>query len=151
MPSENSAAGAAAAPAKLVKVTMPSCRLIPETPTEKFLEDLRLGLNNSEIEITVIRETQHASPTHPDQYYEHFKASLMDTYPNAGVIPVLFPATTDNNYYRNQGIPVYGIVPALLEESLLRTIHNYNERIPVESVVLGASVYRRFLDKVLLP
>lgn len=130
---------------------MLDCRLIPETHTEEFLEDLRQRLNNNEIEISVVRETQNASPTVPDRYYEHFKASLMETYPDAGVIPVLFPATTDNNYFRNKGIPVYGIVPALLDEPLLRTIHNYNERIPLESVVLGAAVYRRFLESVLFP
>jgi acetylornithine deacetylase/succinyl-diaminopimelate desuccinylase-like protein len=62
---------------------------------------------------------------------------------------VLFPATTDNNYFRNAGVPVYGIIPAVLGEELMKAIHNYNERIPVESLVKGTEVYIRFLEKLL--
>lgn len=128
---------------------MLDCRLLPETQTDEFITYIRKRLKNDNIGISFIRETQNAPPTVPEKYYVMFCESLTETYPGAGIMPVLFPATTDNNYFRNAGVPVYGIIPAVLGEELIKTIHNYNERIPVESLVKGTEVYIRFLEKLL--
>lgn len=128
---------------------MLDCRLLPETPTDEFITYIRKRLKTDGIDISIISETQNAPPTVPDKYYNIFCESIIETYPGAGIIPVLFPATTDNNYFRNAGVPVYGIIPAVLGEELMKAIHNYNERIPVESLVKGTEVYIRFLEKLL--
>ncbi|NMC38167.1 MAG: M20/M25/M40 family metallo-hydrolase [Bacteroidales bacterium] len=128
---------------------MLDCRLLPETPTDKFIGFIRKKLRTRDIEISIISETKNAPSTVPDRYYNIFSESIDETYPGAGIMPVLFPATTDNNYFRNAGIPVYGIIPAVLGEELIKAIHNYNERIPVESLVKGTEVYIRFIEKLL--
>jgi carboxypeptidase PM20D1 len=127
---------------------MLDCRLLPGTPTDEFIGYIRKRLKTGNIDISIIRETKNAPPTVPERYYSMFCESLTETYPGAGMMPVLFPATTDNNYFRNAGVPVYGIIPAVLGEELIKTIHNYNERIPVESLVKGTEVYIRFLEKL---
>ena len=124
------------------------CRLIPETSTEEFLDGLHKNLNNENIEISVIRETQKAAATVPDRYYDALESALMDTYPGAGVVGILFPATTDNNYFREKGIPVYGIVPVFLSEDLLKTIHNVNERMPVQPLINGTEAFTHFLENM---
>ncbi|MDX9904555.1 MAG: M20/M25/M40 family metallo-hydrolase [Bacteroidales bacterium] len=123
------------------------CRLLPGTSTPNFLGYLREKLDNSQIELSVIEETQGSEPTIPDRYYSHLAESIEEVYPGAGVVPVLFPATSDNNYFRNAGVPVYGVIPVLISQQLLQTIHNYNERIPVEALHYGTEVYRRFIEK----
>lgn len=128
---------------------MLDCRLLPGTPTEEFTGFIRKRLKADNIDISIIRETQNAPPTVPEKYYGIFCESLTETYPGAGIMPVLFPATTDNNYFRNAGVPVYGIIPAVFGEELMKAIHNYNERIPVESLVKGTEVYIRFIEKLL--
>jgi len=126
------------------------CRLLPETSTPQFISFLREKLDNSQIELSVIEETQGSEPTVPDSFYDFLTEAIEDVYPGAGVIPALFPATSDNNYFRNAGIPVYGVIPVLISQQLMYTIHNYNERIPVEALHYGTEVYRRFLEKLLL-
>ena len=126
------------------------CRLLPETPTQDFLDFLNGRMKNNRVEISVIRETEKAAATIPERYYGLLEESIRDTYPGAGVMPVLFPATTDNNYFRKMGVPVYGIVPVFLEYNLFKTVHNFNERISEESLGYGAEVYARFLGKLLL-
>ncbi len=128
---------------------MLDCRLLPETQTDEFITYVRKRLKNKNIDISVISETQNAAPTVTEKFYVMFCEALTETYPGAGIMPVLFPATTDNNYFRNAGVPVYGIIPAVLEEEIMKAIHNYNERIPVESLVKGTEVYIRFLEKLL--
>lgn len=130
-------------------VVMLDCRLLPGTSTDDFIGSIRKKLKTSNIEICIISETENALSTIPDKYYSLFGESIVETYPGAGIMPVLFPATTDNNYFRHAGVPVYGIIPAVLGEELIKAIHNYNERIPVESLVKGTEVYIRFLEKLL--
>ncbi len=125
------------------------CRLLPCTSTPGFIKLLEKSLGNDLIDITLIEETGNAITTVPDSFYSLFCDALSEIYPGSEVIPVMFPATTDNNYFRNKGIPVYGIIPSVLDRKLLETIHNYDERIPVEAVISGAHVYRRFLEKAL--
>ncbi len=125
------------------------CRLLPCTSTQDFMSLLEKKLGNDLIEITLIEETRNATTTVPDSFYRLFCDALGEIYPGSEVIPVMFPATTDNNYFRNKGIPVFGIIPSVLDRGLLETIHNYDERIPVEAVVSGTRVYMRFLEKVL--
>lgn len=130
-------------------MVMLDCRLLPETPTDDFIGFIRKKLKTGDIEISIISETKNAPSTIPDKYYIMFSESIVETYPGAGIMPVIFPATTDNNYFRNAGVPVYGIIPAVLGEELIKAIHNYNERIPVESLIKGTEVYIRFIEKLL--
>ncbi|HQG77802.1 MAG TPA: M20/M25/M40 family metallo-hydrolase [Bacteroidales bacterium] len=128
---------------------MLDCRLLPETPTDEFINLLGRKLKNNDIEISVLIETQNAAPTVPDKYYDMFCESLDEAYPGSGILPVLFPATTDNNYFRSAGIPVYGIIPAIFSEEEMKSIHNFNERISVGALEKGTEVYMRFLGKLL--
>ncbi len=127
---------------------MLDCRLLPETTTEEFVSFLKRKLKNDAIEISIIRETQNAPPTVPDKYYGMFCESLTEAYPGSGILSVLFPATTDNNYFRNAGVPVYGIIPAIFSKDQMKSIHNFNERISVEALIKGSEVYIRFLEKL---
>lgn len=125
------------------------CRLLPETSTASFLDYVCRKLGDTQIRINIIAETQNAASTTPDRYYELFSEALNETYPGCGIIPVLFPATTDNNFFRNKGLPVFGVIPVILDQELLETIHNYNERLPVDALISGTEVYTRFIEKLL--
>lgn len=125
------------------------CRLLPETSTTSFLDYVCRKLGDTLIGINIIAETQNAASTTPDRFYEVFAEALNETYPGCGIIPVLFPATTDNNYFRNKGLPVFGVIPVILDQVLLETIHNYNERLPVDALISGTEVYTRFIEKLL--
>lgn len=125
------------------------CRLLPETSTAWFLDYVSRKLVDTLININIIAETQNAASSATDRFYDLFAEALNETYPGCGIIPVLFPATTDNNYFRNKGLPVFGVVPVILEQELLETIHNYNERLPVDALISGTEVYTRFIEKLL--
>jgi len=125
------------------------CRLLPETSTTWFLDYVSRKLVDTQIGINIIAETQNAASSTTDRFYELFVEALNETFPGCGIIPVLFPATTDNNYFRNKGLPVFGVIPVILDQELLETIHNYNERLPVVALISGTEVYTRFIEKLL--
>ena len=62
----------------------------------------------------------------------------------------MFPGSTDNNYYRSKGIPVYGIIPCIFSTTLLETVHNFNERIAVSDLLKGVQVFTTFIGKMMV-
>jgi carboxypeptidase PM20D1 len=61
------------------------------------------------------------------------------------------PASNDNNYFRAQGIPSYGILPVFMSMEHLESIHNVDERIPIDALEKGSKVYIELLKQYLDP
>jgi carboxypeptidase PM20D1 len=113
------------------------CRLFPETQTEKFIKKIE-NIAGPKVTVDVILETPGAKPSDPGTgYYKTMAESLQHIYPESHTVPILFPGTTDNNFYRRKDVPVYGILPCIFTEELLGTIHGSNERIPVSDLYKG--------------
>ncbi len=127
------------------------CRLLPNVSTDEFLSQVRRWLDNDNIEIEIIQEGIEAPPTQIDQYYYKLDSALKKVYDTAEAIPILFPATNDNKYFRAKGIPAYGLLPVFMDIELIETIHSINERLPVQKLTKGIDVYteliRIFLDQ----
>ena len=64
---------------------------------------------------------------------------------NVVATPILFPASTDNNYFRLAGIPSYGIIPCVLSRGSLEGVHGSNEYLPVKDLKKGIEAYSAFL------
>jgi carboxypeptidase PM20D1 len=127
------------------------CRLLPETDPEQFVRSVKRSLNNSNIRIDIETQIEASRPTSTSNYlYQGFKQSLTAVFPDAKVMPFLFPAYTDNNFFRSQGIPVYGIKPLSLSNELLESVHNTDERIPIKALEDGIEVYKHFLSNIVL-
>lgn len=122
------------------------CRLLPGTDKEKFIKDMKRTLG-SRISIKVLLEGPSAEPSPTNHFFDLMSESLRAVHPNAHTIPILFPASTDNNYFRRKGIPVYGIIPSVLDTQLFETVHSSNERIGVDNLHKGIEVYYEFLKR----
>jgi carboxypeptidase PM20D1 len=129
--------------------TILDCRLLPGQDTEEFLEIVKKILGNEEMSITILHHDIKVPPTRPDRYYYFMKHALQQVYPGAGVIPVLAPAGNDNNYFRAHGVPAYGILPVFIPVHLLETIHDIDERIPVDAIDQGIEVYRELIRLII--
>jgi len=126
------------------------CRLLPGTDKDDFIHQIRKAFRKTNVEIVVDLQTVNAPVSSvQNPFYQKFKASLLKVYPDARVIPYMFPARSDNNYFRNEGIPVYGIKPVHLSNELLTSVHNVDERLPIESLLSGIEVYKNFLDSLM--
>lgn len=121
------------------------CRLLPGTDVDKFIRRMNRVVGNR-ITIEVLSQSPVALPSPITPYFDNMCTALKDVHPGAATIPILFPATTDNNFFRNAGIPVYGIIPSVLNAHLFETIHSTNERIGVDNLEKGIDVYDRFLQ-----
>ncbi|WP_207423036.1 M20/M25/M40 family metallo-hydrolase [Desertivirga brevis] len=128
-----------------ITVTL-DCRLLPGTNEEKFIRWVKRRLDDDDIDIKSLTVLQNAKFTNTNNaFYEKLETAITSVYPNSVTIPIVFPASNDNNYFRLKGIPAYGILPAHLDTELLSSLHNINERIPIEALDKGIEVYTEFL------
>lgn len=125
------------------------CRLLPGTNIKGFIRDIKFGLLNPKFNITVIDESPEAPESKPDMYFSSMAQALKQVYGNVEVLPILFPATTDNNFFRAKGIPTFGIVPAVLSMQEMASIHNINEKIRISSLYNGIATYKNMLEHLL--
>jgi carboxypeptidase PM20D1 len=125
------------------------CRLLPGVRSEEMISDIRKVLDDDAFRIRVVTEGPPALITEPDGFYHVMAASINDVFPDAGVIPVLFPATTDNNYFREKGFPVYGINPFYMSMDQISSIHNTDEYMDIEDLRVGIEVFRVFIGKMM--
>ena len=125
------------------------CRLLPETKIKKFIRVIKYGLIEPRFKVSIINqcpEADESSPKLPE--YTCFASALEETFPGSRSMPILFPASSDNNYFRQFGIPTYGITPVLLSRQGLESIHGPNESLSIAGLQSGAEVFYRFLQKI---
>ncbi|WP_372352789.1 hypothetical protein [Streptomyces sp. KL116D] len=81
-------------------------------------------------------------------FYDSIAAVMRDADPDATVLPMITPASTDARLFAGLGIACYGWVPMLLPAGsrYQDAMHAADERVPVEAVRFGAD---RFHDLLL--
>ncbi len=125
------------------------CRLLPGFATDDFISKIRGVMENDRISVDIIQEGVAADPSPLNEYYGLLKDALEEVFEGSGVVPILVPAANDNNFFRAEGVPSYGAPPVYLEEELIRSIHNVNERMPVDMLEKGVDVYNALIEKFL--
>ncbi len=117
------------------------CRLLPNKNEKPLLMKLLFRIVDPRIKITVLDESAEAEPSELKTDYLNIEKAIKKNYPNAVVMPVLFPATTDNSYFRNAGINSYGFLPFCLNEEMMESVHSSNEKLPVSAITNGIKLY----------
>jgi carboxypeptidase PM20D1 len=126
------------------------CRLVPGTSSKSFIRYIERKLDNDNIKVSVISESPEAPPSRLNKYYKALEDALAISYPEAETIPFLFPATSDNSLFRSYGIPSYGLIPAIVTEKDINSIHSVNERISLDVLQSGIMVYYNFIKELQL-
>ncbi len=121
------------------------CRLQPTFSSRAFIRKLRRILDEDRIKISVENQSPEVRPSPTNRFYDAFEEAILAEVPEARVIPILFPATTDNSHLRKYDIPSFGLVPALMNEELIRSVHSFNERLPLSELERGIVIYKRLL------
>jgi carboxypeptidase PM20D1 len=125
------------------------CRLLPHTRTEDFIHTVEKRLGVPDLEIEIVQETPRAEPSTKEGFYPVLEEAIKSVYHGSSVMSYLFPAHSDNNFFRQLGVPVYGITPCFFEMEMLNTIHNPNERISIENLEKGTEVFKQFIQGVM--
>jgi acetylornithine deacetylase/succinyl-diaminopimelate desuccinylase-like protein len=124
------------------------CRLVPGTSVKSFLRYIERKLDNNSIDITVLSSSPEAKPSKLNKVYDALEAAIEKEFPMAETIPFLFPATSDNSTFRSFGIESFGLIPAVVDETDINSIHSHNERISIKVLASGINVYNQFMNEL---
>lgn len=121
------------------------CRLLPGTSKKAFIRKLENILDEPDIKISVVNESPGGNFSRLNDFYKSMEKAILEHNAEAAVIPILFPATTDNSHFRGKKIPVYGLIPAVLDQEMIENIHSSNEKVSFEVLETAIDIYISFL------
>lgn len=126
-------------------------RLLPDTD----LTTLRAELNKLWPEGVTFEEIHSTSHTpvssHETPLFQCLEKALKQEYPQAVVTPYLVPFGTDSNSFRQKGALAYGFGPAVVNASIVASMHSDSERLPVAQIEPSLRIYYRAVAAYLKP
>lgn len=118
-------------------------RLLPDTDQERYLTRVRETLG-SDFEVEVLVQAPESAPSpieHPA--FRTLEAVLGKWAP---VVPSLLAGFTDSRFFRERGIPAYGVSPFAIEPSMATGVHGVDERISLATFDEGVSRMKSLVE-----
>jgi acetylornithine deacetylase/succinyl-diaminopimelate desuccinylase-like protein len=123
-------------------------RLLPGQSLEEFLHQIRDKMGDENLQLDILTQSE-ASTSPPDTpYFQLIEESIKQQYPSALVTPSLLFATSDSRILRRHGITTYGFCPAIIDLPEIQRIHGIDERISIESLISGTSLFKKTVKKL---
>jgi acetylornithine deacetylase/succinyl-diaminopimelate desuccinylase-like protein len=123
------------------------CRVLPGQSVDETLATIKgllkdVNLEKLSFEIIQIHDGNESTTQTP--LYSTITSVLKEFEPNCGVTPTLTTGGTDSRFFRETGSVCYGFHPMRPDEpndELERRMHGINERITIENLVFGTSIF----------
>jgi acetylornithine deacetylase/succinyl-diaminopimelate desuccinylase-like protein len=117
------------------------CRLLPDTDERAFISNLEQLINDPGVRLEVTWPDAPPSTASWDgPLFRAIEAACADFAPTAIVAPSICVGGTDARYFRQRGVPSYGLVPCLFDAEDLKGYHGIDERLSLENLRLGTQI-----------
>jgi len=118
------------------------CRLLPDTDEKAFVSNVEQLVNDPGVAVEVIEWPDAKSVTAPwqDGLFVALEEACRAHLPNAVVTPTICVGGTDARFFRQRGIPSYGLVPGMFTAQDLKGFHGLDERLSIDNLLLGTQI-----------
>jgi len=124
-----------------------NCRILPGESAQAVEQQLRqLAGPKVTLHVTTISVPAPASSPNPEIVAAMEKVS-QEMWPGVPVVPFMTPTTTDMRWFRNAGIPMYGIT-GLFVDPVNNGMHGLNEHIGQKQLYDGREFLYRLVRKL---
>lgn len=114
-----------------------NCRILPGESVDEVENTLFYVIGDDQVTITPTRLARASDPSPlTPELMTIFDSVTESIWPNVPVIPTMSAGATDGSYFRNAGIPVYGISGLFNDIDDIRA-HGLNERIEIKTFYEG--------------
>ena len=124
------------------------CRILPDRPSEGFVNEMREMLKNTGVEIEVIMAFTPAVSSTRSRLYQAIESVTAERHPGSRVMPAVATGFTDSHFTRDLGIASYGFDPIVVPESEWDGVHGNDERINVDAFRRGVSDHLAIIGAV---
>jgi acetylornithine deacetylase/succinyl-diaminopimelate desuccinylase-like protein len=116
-------------------------RLMPGEDPDKVLKTVENVLGDETITIEPLADVIPSYTTDFDTpEFNIIEEEIRKVFPDSIVAPYLDIGGNDSKHFRIKGIPCYGIIPVIIDQEELETIHGNNERLSVEAFNRGIDI-----------
>ena len=116
-------------------------RLLPNQDPEEFINQLKVVINDSRVEIIPSRVPgQGYISNWENTFFTILSEEINNHYKQSVVTPFMSPGGTDSQYFQSKGVDCYGVIPVLVNEADIQTIHGINERISIQNLMNGCRI-----------
>jgi acetylornithine deacetylase/succinyl-diaminopimelate desuccinylase-like protein len=117
------------------------CRLLPDTDERAFVSNLEQIVNDPGVSFEVTwPEVKAAMMDWTNPLFVALEAACKTYAPDSVVTPAICVGGTDARYFREWGVPSFGLVPCLFDEEDMKGYHGLNERLSIENLKLGTQI-----------
>lgn len=126
-----------------------NCRIFPGTPVDSVRDTLIKVINDKSASVAVLSPAPVASPASPLR--KDVIAAVTDAvhrrFPGVEIVPGMSAGASDSMYFRNAGVPSYGIDAAFTKPDDTFA-HGLNEKLPASEVAAGLEFWHRVLTQL---
>ena len=124
-------------------------RLLPHVDPDNFISDLKEIVDDSRVKFVPKRVPQNNFISDWDtDFFKILSDELYNEKPDVLVVPFMTIAGTDSQFFQSKGVNCYGILPVLVTEDDIQTIHGIDERISIENFMLGNRIVYNTVKQV---
>lgn len=126
-------------------------RLLPGEDAAAFVRELEDVIADDRVRVEV---QDYPPPSIVSPYddkagfFAALAAQVRAAVPGAAVVPMQTPGGTDSLYFRNRGVPAYGLIPVLFDAPELDRMHGVDERLSLDNLVLGTRIIHGLLAQL---
>jgi len=123
-------------------------RLLPGQDGDSFIKVIKERLGDSEISFDLIESTEPTESDRGTRDYALIEEVLQEEFPGCVVAPSLLSAASDSRFFRQKGIPAYGVWPVLGGMDEKHMVHGIDEKISMEDMIKGTEIYIRIIRRL---
>lgn len=118
------------------------CRLLPDTDARAFVSNVEQLVNDPGVAVEVIDWPDAEPVTAPWEHalFEALEQACRANLSTAVVTPTICVGGTDARFFRQRGIPAYGLVPGMFSADDLKGFHGLNECMSIDNLLLGTKI-----------
>lgn len=123
-------------------------RLLPGTDPDTVIDAIKEHLADDNIKVEIARVSRASESSMDTEDFAIIKSVHLEHFPNALAVASLLFGASDSRFFREKGIPCYGVCPMIINLEDLGKIHGLDERISEENMVKGTAVYIDMVRKL---
>jgi acetylornithine deacetylase/succinyl-diaminopimelate desuccinylase-like protein len=117
------------------------CRLLPDTDERAFVSNLQQLVNDPGIEFEVCwADSAPAMAPYDGELFQALEQAATALAPSSAAVPSICTGGTDARFFRERGVPAYGLVPGIYTADDLKGFHGIDERLAIANLRLGTQI-----------
>ena len=124
-------------------------RLLPNADPQQFISELEKIVDDSRIKFILKRiPTNNFISDWDTEFYKILSNELNKEKPEVKIFPFMTIGGTDSQFFQAKGVNCYGLLPILVTENDIQTMHGIDERISIKNLMFGTKIVYNTVKQV---